>query len=105
VIGYDRRIDLVGQRPEPREVVVVDRIDRADRERHTVQHDRPALADVLQHAPRIATGDQEVLADHLPPVDPRLTRDDLLVVRRAKPEPEAKTRKHGHPQDSQDCRD
>ena len=80
VVGDPGRLDVARERGQLRQVALVERIGRADRQRHAVQHHRVVAADRLQHAARVAARDHEVLGDHLEPADVRLGFDDVAVV-------------------------
>src|SRR3954447_14777929 len=54
-----------------------------------MHHDGIARADPFENAERLAAGQHIVLADHLEPVDRRLTIQNLVIVLRAEPKPEA----------------
>src|SRR6185295_4968136 len=72
--------DLLAELLELAQVLEIERIGRADRERDAVQHDRIALGDLRQDVARTAERIDVVLADHLEPVDGRLVAQDVLEV-------------------------
>jgi hypothetical protein len=80
VVGHDRRIDAIGQNPEPPQVAGVQRIRGADRERDAVERDRIVAPDALQHRQRTAARHHEVLGDRLEERDVRPRLDDRVEV-------------------------
>ena len=60
-----------GQPLELRQIVEIQRIGAADRQRHAVHHDRIALGDLVEHIARPAAGIHEVFRDDLEPIDLR----------------------------------
>lgn len=69
VIRHPGRLDAVDQRRQAVQIIGTQRIDTADRQRHTVQHQRKVAPHLLQHGQRLAAGDHEVLGNRLEPVD------------------------------------
>ncbi len=69
VIGYPVRFDARRQRANLGEVVEVDGIGAADRQRHAMHDQREALAYPLQVVQRLAAGHQIVFGDDFEPID------------------------------------
>src|SRR5262245_10352953 len=68
VIRYPGRLDARDQLAELAEILAVERVGRADRERDPVQDHGGVHADALEHGERAATAHHEVLRDDLEPV-------------------------------------
>ena len=56
---------------------------RAEVHRDAVLHDAIALENLIEHGERTAAVDHEILRDDFEPVDDRLAREDVLVMRNA----------------------
>ena len=64
-----RAFDRIGQAFQPVQVVEVQRVGAADRERDAVHDDRVALGDLVEDVARPPAGVHEVLGDDLEPID------------------------------------
>ena len=69
MVGDDRRVDQVGQRLEVLEIIVIQRVGRADRQRHPMHGHGTAFAHGHQVAQRHAAHGHEVFRDDFKPVD------------------------------------
>ena len=83
MIGDPRRLDLVGERPQPSQVRIRGGVDRADAERDAVQRDVDLRADVAQDGPGSAAIAEEVLGDGLHPVHADAVLEHVTVVTQA----------------------
>jgi hypothetical protein len=82
VVGDPCRLDAFGERAQAREIVAVEWVDRADRQRHAVQHDRVVGAHARQDIERSPASDEKVLRNDLEPIDGRARFEHVAVVRR-----------------------
>src|SRR5581483_5674064 len=87
MVGEPGRIEAIGERADAAEVVDVERVGAADRQRHPVQRDREVASHALEDRERAPARRHEVLGERLEPVDPRAALRDLVEVTR--PEPDA----------------
>jgi hypothetical protein len=71
------------------QIVEIERIGAADRQRHAVHHDRIPLGDLLQDMPRPSSRIDEILRDHLKPIDGRPGPQNVPEMHA--PQPNAKT--------------
>jgi hypothetical protein len=88
VVAEPRGAAARGKRLQLAQVLEVERIRAADRERHAVHHDRVALGDAVEHLHRTPTRVHEVLGHDLEPVDRRPVLEHVSEVLRAQAEPE-----------------
>ncbi len=65
------------------QIVEIDGIGAADRERDTVHHQRKPLADAFEVVQRLAAGNQIIFSDDLEPIDRMRLAQDRLIVRRS----------------------
>src|SRR6185437_4341023 len=86
MLGNERRLEAAHQRLEAREVAFVERIGGAERKADAVQAQRIERAGALERRERRAAVGEEVLAVDLDQRERWTARDELLVVRRAKPD-------------------
>jgi hypothetical protein len=86
MIGNPFRLDAFGEIAKPLQIFEIGRRGGGDRQRHAVHHHRIALANPVEHAQRLAARQHVVFADHLEPVDRRMTVEDFVVMLGAKPE-------------------
>ncbi len=76
------RFDARSQAAHRAQVVEIDGIGAADRERDSVHHQREALPDAFEVVKRLAAGNQIIFSDDLEPIDRmRLAQDGLIVGR------------------------
>ena len=73
---------------QPGQVLLVERVGAADRERYAVHRNRIVRANPIQPMQRPAARNHEILAEDLEPADPRPAFDDLRVMRRAQAQSE-----------------
>src|SRR5690242_12815727 len=88
MVADPHRLDPGDQPLEVREVLLVERIDRADRQRHAVQRHRIVAPEGVEPIERLAARDHVVLAERLEPLDLAGRREDFLVVLVAQAQPE-----------------
>ena len=89
VVGNPAGLDGVGQALELVEVVEVERIGAADRQRDAVHDDGVALGDLFEDVARPAAGVHEVFGDDLEPVHRRVVVEDVRKVDGAQADAEA----------------
>ena len=63
------RFDARGQRPHHAQILEVDGIGAADRERNAMHDQRKPLAYTFQVMQRFAAGNQVIFGDYLEPID------------------------------------
>ena len=80
MIRHPVSIHGFGEFLQPAQVVEVERISAADRQRHTVCHDRISLGDLLQHGTGSAVRVHVVFGNDLEPIDVRFLFKDVRVV-------------------------
>ena len=90
MIGNPMRFDACRKRANSGEIVEVDGIGAADRQRHAVHDQREALANALQVVERLAAGDEIVFGDDFEPVDGVRLVEDGLIVRSSQAETESR---------------
>jgi hypothetical protein len=83
VIRDPARADALGEPRDLPQVLGIERIRAADRERHAVEHDSVARGRALQHGERSAAGREEVLRHDLQEVGPHWPGQHAAVVLRA----------------------
>ena len=69
MIGDPGRLDAAGELAHVYEILPVERIGAADRQRHAVHDEREAVANALEIMQRLAARDQVILGDDLEPID------------------------------------
>ena len=83
MVGHPARADGVAERAELAQVLEVERIGRADRERDAVHRDRVARRDPIEDEPRPPRGLHVVFAEDLEPGHGGLVLENMRVVRRS----------------------
>src|SRR6266481_6067077 len=93
MIRYPSGPDTLGERLQVAQVIEVQWIGRADRQRHPVHDDRIPFAYAIDHVERAAAADHEVLGDDLEPVERRPVLQHVGVMLTPKPDAAAEPRK------------
>ena len=88
MVGYPHRLYAVDQGLQIGEIGGIERIDRADRHRHTMQRHRIVAADAAEPLKRVAARDHVVLRQRLKPAHLARAGSDLLVMLVAQSQPE-----------------
>ena len=92
MIGNPARVDGARERFQFAEVIEIERIGAADRQRNAVQHDRILLRDFLEHIARTAARVHEVFGERLEPIDVGLRAEDVAEMNGAQPHADAEVR-------------
>src|SRR5262245_12290463 len=80
MIRYPGRLEAVDEPAELAEIGLAQRIGRADRQRHAVQHERGQRPGVFENPQGPPATDYEVLRDRLEPVDPGAAVEHARIV-------------------------
>jgi hypothetical protein len=92
-------LDARGERRQLAQVLAIERVAAANRERHAVQRDRMGCADALEVMQRTAARDEIILGDRLEPVDAWSPRQDRRVMVGPESEAKAEGMLHGQRRD------
>src|ERR1700758_627695 len=89
MIRYPRRARSLDEILEAAEMFPVGPAGRTEIHRNSVLYDSVLLQDSIKDVERAAPVNHEVLRNDFEPVDDRLARQDVIVMRRAQPDADA----------------
>ena len=96
MVGNPHRLHAIDEGGEVVEIAPVQRIDRADGQRHTVQRHRIVAADAVEPVQRGATRHHVVFREHFEPAHPTGIGGNFIVVLGPKPQSKIDARAHSH---------
>ncbi len=80
MVRHPFRLDAAREILQALQIFEIRRRGGGDRQRHAVHHHRIALADLVEHAQRLAARQHVIFADDLEPVDRRIAVQDFVVM-------------------------
>ena len=89
MIGKPRRLGALHQRLQPPQMLAIELLGRAEIHRDAMLHDAVLLENLIEHLQRAPAVDHEIFGDDFEPVDDRLLRKDVVVVRNAQADADA----------------
>src|SRR6185437_1664106 len=93
MIGNPRCLGALDKFLEPPQMLAIRLFRRTEIHRHAVLHDFVLFQNLIEDLQRAPAIDHEIFRNDLEPIDHRFTAQDVIVVRRAQPNPDPILRK------------